>query len=254
MIVKQRDAQRATIEELERSASNAGDTITRSACGSAAARLRSDVTTERAALLIDRQFGPSDEWAVIHDLRLKVGSHAVQINHVLINASLSIVCLDTRYINHGLLIDRQGACQASKNGESQPIASPLNKLAKDVRMLRSLLQQSDILPKRFCITRRATVSGHVLTYPGQRLQSELPDSAMKGIGLATSDALLALLWKRDLRCSKLLGSSLSPYVLRQVAERLVARHTPVFSHALLRATTFVNDSTRSILASNSPQG
>jgi len=55
---------------------------------SAAARLRADPTTQFACDFIDKYFGDSDEWAVIHDLRFRVGSRALQLNHVLISNAL----------------------------------------------------------------------------------------------------------------------------------------------------------------------
>jgi len=95
MIVKLRDARAATIARLEEVAIRTGDPVRKAACISAAARLRDDSTSEEACDLIDHYFGESEDWAVIHDLRLSVGTHAFKLNHVLINDSLECVCLDT---------------------------------------------------------------------------------------------------------------------------------------------------------------
>ena len=88
MLAKTRDAVDTSIETLEWRARNASDAVTRAAYVSAAARLRADPTTEAAVKFIDKNFADTQEWAVIHDLRFRVGTRALQLNHVLISNCL----------------------------------------------------------------------------------------------------------------------------------------------------------------------
>ncbi len=250
MIVKQRDAMLATIKALEARSNLSSDTVRKNACISAAARLRADTTTQQATDLIDSLFGQSDEWAVIHDLRLCVGGHALQINHVLINATLCFVCLDSRFLNYGLEFGESGQCKATNGLESRVVASPTNKMSKDVRMLRNWLGEAGILPKRFGLTRKPSVKGFVLTHPGLRL-SRRTDSSNTDLGVYPSDALFALLWKRDLRTGKLRINTLSPDDLHNVALRLVDAHQPVFAETLLQIDSLATGHTRRLLASAS---
>jgi hypothetical protein len=248
MIVKQRDAQATTIKKLEQRAACNSDSLHSRACASAAARLRADVTSARAADLIDTQFGPSEEWAVIHDLRLRIGGHAVQINHVLINNALVFVCLDTRYLDVGLHIGEHGQCRTIDRHESRAIASPINKMAKDVRMLRSHLHQQNLLPRRFHVTQRATLKGFVLTNPGLRLCVDFRHKGPDAIEAFPGDALFAKLWKQELRASRLLGACLSAQQLFAVASGLAGQHQAVFSSALLEEESLVTERTRSLLS------
>lgn len=247
MIVKQRDAQRTTIAALDRRAASSRDAVRSLACASAASRLRADVTTQHAADLIDIQFGQSDEWAVIHDLRLRVGGHALQINHVLIDSSLRFICLDTRFLEFGLDIGAQGRCHTVTRFESRPVASPINKMAKDVRMVRVCLQESGILPRRYHLMQRASVQGFILTNPGLRLNIHPETRKLRDTGAYASSALFSMLWKRDAGSKKLFSARLGAEDLRGVAERLAALHEPVFSPALLEPENLVDDHTRALL-------
>lgn len=210
------------------------------ACFSAAARLRADVTTQHATDLIDIQFGHSDEWAVIHDLRLRVGGHAVQISHVLINSALRVICLDTRFLDFGLDIDAQGRCVALNRHKSRTVASPLNKMAKDIRMIRTHLQDKAILPRHFWLTQRACVKGFVLTHPGLRLGIAATSQNYPDVNVHSSSALFALLWKQDLGSPGALRCCLPPVALQALAERLIEWHEPVYSSSLLESDSPVS--------------
>ena len=165
MIVKKRDAQFEVIRALDEQAELTNDKLKRSACISAASRLRADSTTQRATELIDFHFGQSEKWAVIHDLRLRIGGHAVQINHLLIDDALRVVCMDSRFLSYGIELGSDGQCMAMNSIETRVIASPLNKMAKDVRMMRGFLEGRDWSPSRFGMRQKPTVCGFVLTNP-----------------------------------------------------------------------------------------
>ena len=246
MIVKERDAQWTTIRKLENRAAGTGDKLKRSACLSAASRLSADSTTQQACDLIDQQFGDSDEWAVLHDLRLRVQGHAVQINHVLINTSLSVVCLDTRYLGVGLDISENGLCQIVGSKPRRTVASPVNKMAKDLRMFETLLNSSGLLPRRLGMAQRAAFKGYVLTCPSQRLAVKCTASP-DAVAVLPSDALFALLWKRDTKRSTMLGKRLCADDLFEIAAQLVDHHQPVFSSTLLDHDSLATDQTRKLL-------
>lgn len=232
MIVKTRDAVESTIEALEWRARNASDAVTRTACLSAAARLRADPTTEAAAAFIDENFADTDEWAVIHDLRFRVGTRALQLNHVLISNSLDIVCIDSRYLDFGLEFHDGDKCNAYTIDSSRPISSPLNKMSRDVRLINEHINGSDTLPRKFGIGPRAAVMGYVITNPSLRLQGKEP-TKRDSVALLASDALFPMLWKRGMRWSQSRLDRLGPDALRETAERLIAHHEPTAAPRLL---------------------
>lgn len=235
MIVKLRDARAETISRLEKTAIRTTDEVRKTACIGAAARLRDDSTTQEACDLIDHYFGESEDWAVIHDLRLRVGTHAFQLNHVLISNSLECVCLDTRFLKYGLMTDENGRCEAHSSHRRFLVASPMTKMERDSRMLSIRMGSSDVLPRHFGIGPRATVRGYILTNPALRSIAATPDDcgARNSVSVESADGLFPLLWKRNLRWSQTRFERLTPDALLSIAERLATQHQSSFSQALL---------------------
>jgi len=235
MIVKKRDAQFEVIRALDEQAELTNDKLKRSACISAASRLRADSTTQRATELIDFHFGQSEKWAVIHDLRLRIGGHAVQINHLLIDDALRVVCMDSRFLSYGIELGSDGQCMAMNSIETRVIASPLNKMAKDVRMMRGFLEGRDWSPSRFGMRQKPTVCGFVLTNPDieqAKFRSPSPD-----MGVFQSEAIIAKLLKRQQQRAWLNTGKLSAEALLDVAKVFVDEHMPIFPEALLLGET-----------------
>ena len=232
MLVKTRDAVDSTIETLVWRGRNASDAVTRAAYVSAAARLRADPTTEAATKFIDKNFADTQEWAVIHDLRFRVGTRALQLNHVLISNSLDIVCIDSRYMNFGLEFHADDKCNAFTAYESRAISSPLNKMSRDVRLINEHINGSRTLPRKFGLGPRAAVMGYIITDPSLRLQGREP-SKRDSVAVLSSDALFPMLWKKGTRWSQTRIDRLSPEALLETAERLIAHHEPTVQPSLL---------------------
>ena len=128
MIVKERDATKKRIAYLETCEKPGMDLIQRQGLQQAAARLRADCTSGNACRYIDGYFAQSEDWLVIHDLRIRHARQIVQINHLLISRSLEFYIVDSRYLKNGLTLNENGRCWATTGKHSTPIASPLNKL------------------------------------------------------------------------------------------------------------------------------
>lgn len=248
MIIKKRDASPDVIQALEIQASRTRDSVRRAACHGAAARLRADTTTLFATDLVDVQFGQSDDWAVIHDLRLRVAGHAVQINHLLISSTLNFFCLDTRFIDYGLDLDDNGQCHLFDRLERRAVASPLNKASKDARKLAELVKTPGLLPKQFGIVeRKATVEACVLTNPALRLA--VSEKVKEGAAsVYPSNAVFSMLWKTGFSSSGMPRSRLNAESLHAVAQSIARFHIPVFPVSLLRPDSLVTEQTRLLLA------
>lgn len=247
MIVKNRDATLTTIKKLELTAVKTADSVKRSACVGAASRLRADPTTEFATELIDKQFADSEEWAVVHDLRLWINGHALQINHLLVSNTLSFICLDTRFLHYGVKMGDAGQFHVFNDSETRRVASPINKMAKDVRMFRDHVQNLGVLPSRFGIVQRAMLKGYVLTDPALRIDLDA-SPASNNVGVCSSDALFPMLWKKNHRASRVFVKNLSADDLFDLAAHVADLHTPAFSPTLLQNESLATDFTRSLLA------
>ncbi|MFT4727626.1 MAG: hypothetical protein ACI9UN_002124 [Granulosicoccus sp.] len=231
MIVKKRDAQSEVIQALEVQAENTRDILKRGACISAASRLRDDATTQRASELIDFYFAQNEDWAVIHDLRMRVGSHAIQLNHVLVHSSRQIVCLDSRYMNCKIELADNGQYKVVSTAQSKLIPSPVTKASKDVRLLKSCLESVGWIPKRFGIKLNTDVRGGVLVGP-ESVNGE-GKFRLSNVGIYPSDTLFAGLCGHDRYRSGLLRGRLSPDGLYELAASLVRQHVPIFPSYLL---------------------
>lgn len=235
MIAKRRDAQPEVIQALEAQAEATRDLLKKGACISAALRLRTDSTTKRAAEHIDLYFAQREDWAVIHDLRMRVGSHAIQINHVLIHSSLQIYCLDSRYMNCQIELTDNGQCKVLSAVKSQSVASPLVKMSKDIRLLKSCLESSGWAPKRFGIKLSTDVRGAVLV--GAQPVKKNERFRLSNIGIYPGETLFAGICKRDRYRSGFMRGRLSSDSLAELATLLVRQHVPIFPPHLLGSPT-----------------
>lgn len=106
--------------------------------------MRAGMRAEReATALIDMVLKDSTRTAVVHDLRLVVNDGAAaRIDHLLIHRSRRFYLLDTGHFAHGLKITEDGDFlrwnEANKTFE--PMASPLDALARQVSVLRDVLE------------------------------------------------------------------------------------------------------------------
>ncbi|MFT5351626.1 MAG: hypothetical protein ACI9MF_002449 [Gammaproteobacteria bacterium] len=231
MIAKKRDAQSDVIQALEAQAESTRDLLKRGACISAALRLRTDSPTKRAAQHIDLYFAQREDWAVIHDLRMRVGSHAIQINHVLIHNSLQIYCLDSRYMNCQIELTGNGQYKVLNAVKTQSIASPLVKMSKDVRLLKSCLESAGWAPKRFGIKLNTDVRGGVLV--GAKTVKKNERFRFSNVGIYPGETLFTGICERDRYRSSFLRGRLSSDALAELAALLVRQHMPIFPPHLL---------------------
>ncbi|MFT6302564.1 MAG: hypothetical protein ACI9XK_003924 [Granulosicoccus sp.] len=233
MIVKKRDAQFEVIQALEEQSATTRDVLKRNACISAASRLRADSTTQRATELVDFYFAQREDWAVIHDLRMRVGSHAIQINHVLVHNSVQIVCLDTRYLNCQIERAENEQYKVLSTTKKKIITSPLSKMAKDVRLLKSSLESIGWLPKRFGFKLNTPVRGGVLV----GIDSAKKDVRLRitDVGMYSSEAFFANLCDSNRFGSGLLRRRLSGDAFRELATLLVRQHSPIYPSHLLES-------------------
>jgi hypothetical protein len=232
MIVKERDATKTRIAQLEAYESPDMDNIQRQGLKQAAARLRADSTSETACEYIDSYFSESSEWLIIHDLRMRYETHVMQINHLLISSSLDFYIVDSRYIKHGLNIDNNGRCWAVTHEQTKPIASPLNKLNRDIRILRDIIKSTKNLPSFIGISQPFSVQGYVLTNPtirSQRPASDLLDTS----AIIASDTLFSYVWEKRQSWLRSKLRHVESTKLCNFTQTLLSQHIPSVSNRLV---------------------
>ena len=169
---------------------------------------------------------------MIHDLRMRVGGHAVQINHVLVHNSIQIVCLDTRYMNCLLELVGNGQCRVLNSTTSKLISSPLTKMAKDVRLVKSCLESIGWNPKRFGFNLQTEVRGGVLVSPESNKKNER--YKVSEVGIYPSEKMFTNLCEQDDRNNfKFLRGRLSSNALFELTSLLAQQHLPIYPSHLL---------------------
>lgn len=194
--------------------------------------MRAGIAAEReAAALIDLYLKDSTRTAVVHDLRLVSNEgKAAQIDHLLIHRSRRFYLLDTKHFAHGLRITEDGDFlrwnEAGKRLE--PMASPLDALARQVSVLRDALAPFGLDD--------APVDTLVLLAPGARIERARrfdsarvmkADQFMEKLnnGADNASALAALGSLNRTRMSDSIGD---------IAHKLVALHRPSTADTMAR--------------------
>lgn len=89
---------------------------------------------------IDFHLKDTQNWAVIHDLRIEHQDRAAQIDHLLINRMLEIYVVETKNFNANLEINEAGEFTAWYNKTPRGIPSPLAQNEKHIAVLERLCQ------------------------------------------------------------------------------------------------------------------
>lgn len=110
--------------------------------------LRTGIQGEKdAAYYIDTYYRDSQNWAVLHDLRLKIDGEVVQIDHLLVGRAF-MIALETKNFNGNVSINEYGEFSVTyANGDTYGIPSPLEQSKRHERLLRKLLDQLGIQPR-----------------------------------------------------------------------------------------------------------
>jgi hypothetical protein len=99
--------------------------------------IRAGAAGERnAAHFINREFGRSERVAVLHDLRLRVGTDFAQIDHLLIHAVQARAwVLETKNFSGRLSCDEHGDWTVWRNQHPRSIPSPVNQARRQSILL-----------------------------------------------------------------------------------------------------------------------
>ena len=181
-----------------------------------------------AAYLMDLYFGPSQNYAVIHDLRFEVGEHAAQIDHLVINRLADVWVCESKAFAEGLSINRYGEWSRWWHGKQIGMPSPIEQNRRHIHLLEGLLDSGAVpLPRRLgFVTMKPRLRSLVLisnaariSRPGQKvdgIEQVIKAEQLKTRVMDEFDKLPA----RDL--SRVIGKD----QLERFARSLAALHRP----------------------------
>lgn len=232
MIIKKRDSKEADIKELTSLLSLPLPDNKRFLIERELRFMKSGDKGEKdSAYFIDFTYGPSERWAVIHDLRLEQFDRVAQIDHLLINKFLDVYILETKNFSYGVKITERGEFLVSYNGKYVAIESPIEQNKRHQIVLEAVMDQYDILPTRLGLTIKPSFYNYVLISANSRLICP-PEKKFDTTMILKADSLNTAIEKRVERMStvsmlSIAGKIMSMETIVEIAKRLTARHKPI---------------------------
>lgn len=185
---------------------------------------RAGMQAERdAAYEIDFNYGQSQNWVVLHDLRLEHSGRVAQIDHILMNRLLECYVLETKSFSEGVSINEYGEFTQFFMGRPRGIASPVEQNNKHILVLNSLFGSASLpLPTRLGVSLRPACHGLVVVSRGARISR--PRKEVPGVNsIVKMDQLSSRLDKEGESSGSLLRL-VSRETLQDLAQRLARLH------------------------------
>lgn len=171
MIIKEKynpEAQVETLEEILKLSHLSSST--RKQVQQELRKVQSGLKGEKeAAYYINYHFQDSKNWMILHDLRLEHKTRVAQIDHLLINRGLDFYVLETKHFCQGLRITEDGEFLVSYKRNEIAIPSPIEQNQRHVILLKEVLKDRQILPKRLGMTLKPRFKPYVLISPNSRV-------------------------------------------------------------------------------------
>jgi hypothetical protein len=190
-----------------------------------------------AAYFIDFDYRDSQNYIVIHDLRLEINSRVAQIDHLLINRLLGCFVLETKSFHSGLKITEEGEFLRWNDGKKtfEGMASPLMQNERHIAVLRDAFSQID-MPTRLGIRLSPSYHSFVLVSANARVDRPKKFDTSQVI---KTESLKAAMEKYHDSANTLqvfggLAKMVSTETLQEIGKKLVALHRPAPSDVLAR--------------------
>lgn len=123
-----------------------------------------------AAYGIDFHLGNSDNWAVLHDLRIEWQGRVAQIDHLLVNRFLHVWLCESKHFSDGVAINEHGEFTSFFKGRPKGIESPIEQNHRHAKVLESVFGSSALaLPSRLGLPIRPSFRHLVLVSAGGRI-------------------------------------------------------------------------------------
>lgn len=171
MLIKKRETQDTTIQELEEILEIPD--LSKEIKSRAKRELRIMKSGYRgednAAYFIDFDYRDKKNWAIIHDLRIEHSGYVAQIDHLLIGRMLEFYVLESKNFSNGIKITERGEFLTWGYKHYYSIESPIEQNRRHIVVLKKFLQERDLLPKRLGMTMQPMFRPYVLISPKARI-------------------------------------------------------------------------------------
>lgn len=228
MILKKSDDKEPQIQALE--------SLLSIATGDTKAKVQKELNMLRAGIKgeqettyhIDFNLRDSKNYAVIHDLRLEVDGNVAQIDHLLINRTLRIYCIETKHFTSGIKINDDGEFMQWNSFKKvyEGIPSPLAQNQRHIRVLNETFDTSIKLPELLGFVLYPSFHSRVVVNNDARIdRSKTFDSQT----LVKSEQLYDSIKKdfNNLGFGAVL-KTVSYAEIENIAHQLIAMHKPIY--------------------------
>ncbi|MDA8446587.1 nuclease-related domain-containing protein [Paracidovorax valerianellae] len=195
--------------------------------------IRAGAKTEKdAAYVIEFDHRASQNWAVIHDLRIEHKGRVAQIDHLLINRLLEIWVCESKSFHQGVAVNEVGEFTSFFAGSPRGIPSPIEQNRRHILVLQSLLKGAVVpLPKRFGVKLMPRFESAVLISQNARITR--PKKPFAGLETVMKNDQLRSAIDRQIDNASGLAAMLSmwrvvgPETLEQFARSIAKLHRPL---------------------------
>lgn len=183
-----------------------------------------------SAYFIDFHYKDSQDWIVIHDLRLKYQDLVAQIDHLLINRVLDCYVLETKYCTEGIKINEWGEFSMLSEQRYVSIESPIEQNKRHLKVLKGLLSSENLLPKRLGFSLQPDFFCYVLVPPKSRVMRPNPEQFNTDM-VIKSDELFTKT-EKNIENEGFMASMgsvvkvISQDMLKELGEKLIRYHRP----------------------------
>ena len=185
-----------------------------------------DRNEQNSAYYLDFRYKDSQNWAVIHDLRIEHRGRVAQIDHLLINRYLDVYVLESKNYYYGVKITEEGEFLVWDGKSYQAIESPYEQNQRHIQALQQSIADRNLAPNRLGFTIPVNFRNIILVAPTSKLMK--PSSAPFDLSaLIKADAFVSAVDKEMdkksvVEVAKIIGSD----TLREFGEKLVRLHRP----------------------------
>jgi len=182
-----------------------------------------------AAQEIERLYGDTKNWAVIHDLRIEHNGSVAQIDHMIINRMMQAFVFETKNFREGLACNTEGEWVGFHKSRPFGIGSPILQNERHIDILKSALKPKHAWhPTR--LGARINVDWHSIVLVSNTARISRPKRTNIS-GIETVVKIEALQKTVDRECDKLntflaVSGVVYPETLRAFAEGLAGLHVP----------------------------
>ena len=231
MIFKSKDSQEAKLARLNRELQSALNPTDRKRLDRELAITKSGIHGEQdTAYQIDFFLKTAKNWTVIHDLRLEWQGRVAQIDHLVFNRMLEVYVVEGKNITTRIR-HANGGWEQLVFDRWEGIASPVEQNARHISVLKQLIEESQLAPKRLGLPMPFNFFNVVLVAPTCSITGTFP----KGTRVYRRDAFIQEIQKAD-------GSPLSllkvvtPQTLHEFTKKLAGFHVAAPSKEASRPT------------------